>query len=541
MVLAIAGITRGLTAADFKVPEDYRTIQAAIDSASRGDVVVVSAGTYTERITLKAGVQLRSAGDDAKGEAGLLRAESTIIDGGRESGLGAGVAMAEGSGIDGFTIQNVGVYDEAEWQKHFDTHGEHQSYEHIGAPSIAGISAIGVECVIRHNIVRHNGHSGIVVMGEPGRRVAPFVENNMCYRNMGGGISAMRGTAATIQHNVCFENLFAGIGHSSASPLVTANVCYRNVRGGIGISEGSSPLIRGNRCFLNQRAGIGIRSGIETRPIVEDNDCYENAYAGIGVREEAAPILCNNRCYKNKEAGIGIRTGANALIVGNECYENEQAGIGQRCGTTSVLRDNYIHHNRASGIGFDAGEKGKSLVVNNRIIDNATVAVGVHSGWNVEFVGNELSRSGGLEPIAMIFEGASAVFARNTLRGGGVAGIRASGAVIASDNQFDGTGFRAAGPPNFAIWALEGSSITMRGNRIRGWRHALLSSKGMVITIDNFIGKPSKAAFVIVEPIAYPIISDNVLVPANPNDVIATVDGRVFAVDENRIVSEEEK
>lgn len=527
-------------AAELNVPGVHKSIQAAINAAQFGDTVLVSAGTYNERLTMKAGVTLRSAGDDSPGNLGLKRAEQTIIDGGGRSGNGAGVAMAEGSVIDGFTVQNVGVYDEAEWQKHFDTHGEQQSYEHIGEPGVAGISAIGVDCQIRNNIVRHIGYSGIAIMGVPERRVAPLVEKNYCYRNMGGGIGAMRGNVATIQNNVCFENFYAGIGHDNASPLVVGNECYGNIRAGIGISEGASPVVRGNKCYRNQRAGIGIRTGSNTRPIVEDNDCYENSYAGIGIREEAAPIIRNNRCHRNMQAGIGSRTGASPVIIGNECYENEQAGIGHMSGTRTVLIGNFLHHNKTSGIGFDAGDGGESLVMNNRVIDNAQVAVGVNAGWTVTLTGNVLSRDGGLLPIVMVFEGAIATFSRNTIRGGGVAGIRVAGSVIVENNDFDGTSFRAVGPPNFAIWGLKGSRVTMSGNRVNGWRHALSSSEANVTAVGNRVSKPSKAAIMITNPASPPVVTGNTLIPAKPVDVVAILDGQPFAVDENRLSSEEE-
>jgi parallel beta-helix repeat protein len=533
--LLLAVLPGIIVGAELRVPVDFNTIQSAIDAAKSGDTVLVAAGTYRERLTMKPGTTLRSAGDDSKGKLGLKRAETTIIDGGGIDGSGAGVDMADDSMFDGFTVQNVGVYDDVEWKRHFDTHGEQQSYEHIGEPGVAGIAAIGVNCTISNNIVRHVGYSGIGIMGVDGKRVSPLVIHNYCYRNMGGGIGAMRGNTATIQSNVCFENFYAGIGHDNASPLVIDNECYGNVRAGIGVSEGSCPIVRGNKCHKNQRAGIGIRTGSETRPIVEDNDCYGNGYAGIGVREEAAPIIRDNRCYKNKLAGIGSRTGATPVIVDNECYENDKAGIGQMSGTRTVLMGNYLHHNKTSGIGFDAGGGGESLVMNNRVIDNALVAAGVNPGWKVLFTGNEFSREGGLPPIVMVFEGATATFSKNVIRGGGVAGIRVAGTIHAEDNHFDGTSFRTAGPPNFAIWGLKGARVTMAGNRINGWRHALSSSEGHVTAVSNFVRRASKAAFMISKPASPPIVKGNSLESSNRTDVVALLDGEPLAAGENHV------
>lgn len=552
-------ISSSSTAATLQVPDDYKTIQAAIEVAKPGDTVLVEPGLYKERLRLKPGITVRSAGDDEKGRLGLKRAEATVIDGTFKDARGPGVAMAEDSVLDGFTVTGVGKYDEALWVKHHATQGNQQSHEHIGVPGTAGIAVANVSrCTVANNIVHHIGYTGIAIIGAKSVRVAPHIIRNVTYRNMGGGIGSMKGSMAVIEENVCFENFYAGIGHNNASPLVIGNECYGNIRAGIGISEGAKPVVRGNKCYKNRRAGIGIRTGEETRPVVEDNDCYQNAMAGIGTDEYAAPIIRNNRChgnalagigcrgesqptilgnkcYRNKEAGIGSEGGAKPLITGNECYENEKAGIGQREGAQTTLIDNDCHHNKAAGIGFDECESGSSTVLNNRVIDNAAVAVGIHSGWTVDLSGNMLSREGGLPPIVMVFGGAEATFTNNTIRGGGVAGIRVAGTVKASENRFEGTELRKGGPPNFAIWALNGSRVTMSGNHISSWRHALHATGATVTANHNTVRNFSRTAFVVVMPPEPAHVFGNTAVSDNPKDEVVSIDGPAGVVAHNEM------
>jgi hypothetical protein len=361
------------------VPKEHKTIQAGIDAAKAGDTVLVGPGTYKERVRLKKGITLKSAGDEAKGKLGLRRAEATIIDGNVAGAKGPGVSMAEGSTLDGFTVTGVGQYDDALWKKHYATLGEEQHEENIGVPGMAGIAVLGVSrCTVAHNIVHHIGYTGIAIMGEKGRRVSPHIFRNVTYRNMGGGIGSMKKSTAIIEENICFENYHAGIGHNDASPLVINNVCHGNVRAGIGISEHSQPIVRGNRCYQNRRAGIGIRTGAETQPIVEDNDCYENEMSGIGNRDNARPIIRGNRCWKNKMSGIGSRDGARALIEGNECYENEMSGIGSRLGAAPIIRGNRCYRNKMSGIG--AREKSRPVIEDNECFENVMAGIGVRTG-----------------------------------------------------------------------------------------------------------------------------------------------------------------
>lgn len=515
----------GSTAATLHVPETYASVQSAIDAANAGDTVLVSAGTYRERIRLAAGVTVRSVGNDARGELGLARAETTVLDGGGSNGKEPGVTMADDSVLDGFTVTNVGRYDDERWQKHFETSGDNQPHEHIGAPGITGISVEGRTCTVTNNIVHHNGDTGIGILGIEGRVSQPRVSNNICYRNMGGGIGCMKKATGLITDNLCFENFYAGIGHNNASPIVQDNVCRGNIRAGIGISEGSCPIVRGNRCFANRRAGIGSRDGSATRPLIEDNDCFENGMAGIGAEEHAAPTIRGNRCYRNKLAGIGSRRQAHPFIVDNECYENNAAGIGQESDAVTTLINNHCHHNKAAGLGFAACDNGRSLVIGNRIQENAKVAAGVQGGWTVTFSRNELSRKGGLPPIVMVFEGARVTLSDNVIRGEGVAGVRVAGQVRLVRNQFEGLTLRKTGPPNFAVWGLEGSAVTMTENRISNWRHAVHATKSTLqinrSRVERFHGK----AFVVREPARPYSITNCTVYSDDPKAVIVDASG----------------
>ena len=75
------------------VPNEYATIQLAIDAATNGDTVYVSNGTYVENINYN-NKDLYLLGENK---------EATIIDGNQN---GSVVTMNGNSVIDGFTIQN---------------------------------------------------------------------------------------------------------------------------------------------------------------------------------------------------------------------------------------------------------------------------------------------------------------------------------------------------------------------------------------------------------------------------------------------------
>ena len=146
----ISTATASLSAATLEVPKDHKTIQSGIDAAQAGDTVLVSPGTYRERIHLKPGIIVKSAGDDSKGKLGLKRAEVTIIDGNVKGATAPGVTMTEDTTLDGFSVTGVGKYDNARWETHHATQGEEQAKDPIGAPGTAG--RLRDQGILRHRL-----------------------------------------------------------------------------------------------------------------------------------------------------------------------------------------------------------------------------------------------------------------------------------------------------------------------------------------------------------------------------------------------------
>jgi parallel beta-helix repeat protein len=82
-----------------RVPQDYKSIQEAIDIAAVGDTVVVDDGRYAENLLIKKTLGLRSMGG----------AESTVIEASDKGRPVVKVEGARGASIDGFTITGSGV------------------------------------------------------------------------------------------------------------------------------------------------------------------------------------------------------------------------------------------------------------------------------------------------------------------------------------------------------------------------------------------------------------------------------------------------
>lgn len=504
-----------------RVPEDHKTIQGAMETASPGDSIVVSPGTYRETVRFKEGVILRSGGNDAPGNLGLKRAEVTIIEGERAASKGPGVILAEGAVLDGFTVTGIGVFDQKEYDQHYATNGVNVQDRH-GVLGVDGnfpaVAVHGVTATVKNNVVHDNGHAGIGCQAGPGKRNASLILNNVVHRIMGAGMAAVEGATPVMQGNRCFNNLRAGIGSRCAAPVIVGNECFDNVREGIGAREAARSIIRGNKCYRNRQVGISSRHE-GTIALIEDNDCYENVMGGIGSREAASvtirgnrchdnggpgiryvegasPTVFGNKCFRNKGPGIDGRAGGRAHLAHNECFENEQAGISLAGDTEVMMGGNRVHDNKGAGIAFGEAKSAKGTLQHSKIVNNGTTSIAVAGGWKLSMSSNEISRKGGESPLIRISKGAEVDLSENAVSGGGKCAIEAAGCVRMLANTVEM-------PPSSqgcGVQALSGADVTLVGNTIKGASCGLVAEKAAVSLSGNRISRYDKLAVRIAEP-----------------------------------------
>ncbi len=323
------------------VPEEFSTIQSAIDAAGPGDTVLVKPGTYFELIVMKDGIKLVS--DSAAGGDELLAVEGarlklprrtlqTIIDGSKSEASRHGMidfnpGVGRNAVVDGFTVQNLPKQD-------------HHIPGHAHAINIRGASPIIMNCY-----VRTNGSTGIgshVVYADQDREISErdFRWANVTHR-----------AEAVIYHNIVSNNLGLGIGcnHFSA-PHILGNEVFQNSDAelgsepspGMGVKHGAAPTIIGNIVYDNPGGGIlsdvGDPQGthpvdLPARPTVVKNVVYRNG-------KTRPAISC---------AGGGS-TETPARLVGNFIYEAGAVGIGLTGGTVGIIEENIISGCGAPGI-----------------------------------------------------------------------------------------------------------------------------------------------------------------------------------------------
>jgi hypothetical protein len=203
-------------AATIRVPADARTIQQAIDVAAPGDIVLVSPGTYFERINF------RGKSITVSSEQGP---DVTIIDGQR-GGIVVSFLSREGrdSVLTGFTIR--GGYSQF---------------------SGAGVAITFSSPTIRGNTITQNGGcSGVGITIGGG---APRIENN---RIVGNLIDACTGGSGIGIHI---------LGNNGTPPEIVGNDISDNTSigstfgGGIGLNGAGAVLIQGNVIARNITAG----------------------------------------------------------------------------------------------------------------------------------------------------------------------------------------------------------------------------------------------------------------------------------------------
>ncbi|HSK81339.1 MAG TPA: right-handed parallel beta-helix repeat-containing protein [Thermoanaerobaculia bacterium] len=314
-------------AATINVPGEQPTIQAAINAAVAGDVVVVAPGTYQENVNFGGkAITVRSSSGPAV----------TIVDGQQ---LGPVVTFATGEGrgsvLRGFTLKN--------------------------GRSSSGGSGIRIQSTsptIVNNVVTGNqgcsSGPGINVQGGSPLISANTISNNSvqtgCSGQTGGGINVSGAGSTEITNNTI-------TGNSATSG------------GGVSFNAAGTPVLSNNKISGNTAtsAGGGIRLANASNVLIRQNLIVENtAPRGAGIEwlvpsGTRGPRLVNNTIAANHATSSPFVSGIYAdgfdgqvEMINNIIYA--KAGmIALSCGTSigaasvPVLRNNDVQNAFNSG------------------------------------------------------------------------------------------------------------------------------------------------------------------------------------------------
>jgi hypothetical protein len=283
-----SGMRSAMAVKTVNVPGDFATIQEAIDAVTKGDTIIVAAGTYNETLFIsKNHITLQGSG-----------AGSTIIDGGGQNVVT--INGSQGLVFEGFTLQNGSF----------------------------GIFSLCATLEVNDVIVQDNSSDGIHIDGN----TAVLFNDCMVYRSNQAGIVVFRNSTATFGGTIISnDNTGDGIRvHMTSNAFFDEAAVTVNSNGLSGISIYGSSSCGVLESTINSRDNIGNGIGIaggscfthaNNNILLTEN----NGIAGIAV-SGSSRIYVNNATTlttrNNGDIGLSVAGTSNAEIYGNIIAEN---------------------------------------------------------------------------------------------------------------------------------------------------------------------------------------------------------------------------
>ena len=362
-----------------KVPEDYTTIQAAIDASTNGDIILVAENTYYENITFKGKAITVASYYLIDGIETHI--SQTIIDGSQPANPDSGSVVSFIAGEDtnsvlcGFTIRGgTGTVTD---QGFYGTNDRIGGGIYIGAGARISHNIItnntihqttangayggGIACggdnskvvIIEYNDINHNnilsdffqtGAGGVGIFSKT-RLINNSITDNIARTNGGNWNSNGGGIALIFVDVVVSGNLIAR--NQAMAPNCTAYPCYG---GGFHSFGSDTPLLFSNNTVMDNLVqgssgsfGGGINLSNGSNQLILNNIILRNTATsggGISCLTAQSPNLLNNTISSNLATngqGGAIYSGGSSIDVENSVlWKNTNTSGSEIYGNASV-------------------------------------------------------------------------------------------------------------------------------------------------------------------------------------------------------------
>ncbi|MCK4731229.1 MAG: right-handed parallel beta-helix repeat-containing protein, partial [Methanophagales archaeon] len=398
------------SAATIYVPDDYATIQEAVDAANAGDTIIVRDGTYRENIDVKKRLTLKSekgsencivqaAGPDD--HVFNVSADHVEISGFSVEGANdykkAGIGLHAGycnisnntcssNNWNGIYLQNsndncisnntcvnsdFGIYIE-------DSNHNNISNNNCGSNNWEGIHLRNSSdnCISNNNCTNNDDEDISLYWFSN--------DNNISNNNCTGGIAIHDSKNNKFKNNVMFENGISILGHSLCDYMheidenntVNGKAIYyrKNIEGGR-IPDGAGQVILVNCINItveNQNlnyASVGIQIAFSSYSTIKNNTCSSNKWSGINILNSDDNSIACNTCSSNKWEGIYLGKSNNNNISNNTCSNNGRGFSTKYSNTTNGI-EQYGPRRIPSGKGISIEYSYNNNISNNNCSNN---------------------------------------------------------------------------------------------------------------------------------------------------------------------------
>jgi len=251
---------------DRLVPDEYGTIQAAIDAANRGDIIKVAGGNYTESVSIADYLSLYGGYDptfsvrdpdlypvviDADGAGhgiSVVNQDHIIIDGFEVTGATGIQSYGLNLNNSDVKVRNCDVHDC--WRGVGISFGTGTATDQPAIVEFTSVHDNANEGIyiddpdnpiieIRYTAIYGNGAEGIYSNLAP----TAMINNTIAYNGSGGGIDLRNSSGNVIVSNIIASNTGYGITCTSATPDNSYNDVWDNSSGGYsGCSAGAGAM-----------------------------------------------------------------------------------------------------------------------------------------------------------------------------------------------------------------------------------------------------------------------------------------------------------